>query len=61
MLVKASSAADLNIKGMYLLEQGKFRLAFNCFDEVIDIDPTFDEAWENREIAFRYLHGEMPK
>lgn len=61
MLAETNSAADLNIKGVYLLEQREFRSAFNCFDKAIDIDPTFNAAWENRNIAFRYLQGEIHK
>jgi lipoprotein NlpI len=61
MLAETGSAADLNLKGLHLMGQRMFVPAFNYFDKAVDIDPTFDAAWENRSIAFRYIHGEKPK
>lgn len=40
------------IKGVDLLEQGRFKDAIACYDHVIEIDPLRAEVWVGKGVAF---------
>lgn len=54
LLIRPDMPEVFNYLGIYLTQAGNFDAAYEAFDSVLELDPTYDYAYLNRGIALYY-------